>query len=73
MPGNSRLADPLAGPDDADRRQFERLQLRRVEAKVRADVREAVRQHPARDTKALARPEHRLVGEVDDDLRLEVG
>ncbi len=71
--GHGRLADPFAGPDDADRRQVEGLQLGRVEAKVRAHVGDAVRQHPARDAKALARPEHRLVGEVDDDLGLEIG
>ena len=71
--GHGRLADPFAGSDDADRGQVERLQLGRIEAKVRADVRDAVRQHPARDAKALTRPQHRLVGEVDDDLGLEIG
>ena len=41
---------------------------RRVEAEVGADVREAGGERPRRPAKPLGRAEHRLVGEVDDDL-----
>ena len=46
---------------------------RRVEAEVRARVREPRGEHAARDEEALARAEHRLVGEVEDELRLAGG
>ena len=39
-----RLADPLAGADDPDRRQRERLERGRVEAEVGADVRQPGRE-----------------------------
>ena len=70
MRADGRLPDALAGADDPDRRQLERLERRRVEAKVRADVREAERQRAAREAKAVGWPEHGLVGEVDHDLRI---
>ena len=62
------LADALAGSDHGDRRQLERLELRRVEAEVGADVRQACRERPRDPAEPLGRSEHRLVGEVDDDL-----
>ena len=67
--GDRRLADPLAGADDPDRRQRERRQLGRVEAEVGADVRQPGREHAAREAEALPRAEHGLVGEIDDELR----
>ena len=68
MRGDRRLADALAGADDPDRGQRERLELRRVEAEVGADVRQPRGEHAAREPEALARAEHGLVGEVDDEL-----
>ena len=68
MRADGRLPDALAGADDPDRRQLERLECRRVEAKVGADIREAERERSAREPKPVGRPEHGLVGEVDDDL-----
>ena len=66
--GHSRLADALACADDGDRRQLERLERRRLEAKVGTDVRQPGRERPRRPAEPLGRTEHRLVGEVDDDL-----
>ena len=73
MRGDRSLADPLAGADDPDRGKRERLERGRVEAKVGADVRETGREHAAREPEPLPRPEHRLVGEVDDELRAVLG
>ena len=73
MTGDGRLPDPLARPDDPDRRQVEGLEHGNVEAEVGADVRDAVGEGKTREPKALARAEHGLVGEVDDRLRLELG
>ena len=73
VPGDRGLADALAGADDPERRERERLERRRVEAEVRARVGDSGREHAARDEEALARPEHRLVGEVVDQLRLAGG
>jgi len=64
------LADTLAGADHGDRRQAERVQRRRVEAKVGADVRDAVGEEPAREMKPRPRIEHGLVRQVDRDLRV---
>ena len=72
MTRDGRLPDPLARPDDPDRRQLERLEHGNVEAEVGPDVRHPVGQGKAREPEALARAEHRLVGEVDDRLRLEL-
>ena len=69
MDGDRSLPDALAGADHGDRRQLERLQLRRVEAEVGADVRETRRERARRPLEPLDRAEHGLVGEVDDDLR----
>ncbi len=44
----------------------------RVEAEVGADVRTPERERARGPQQPLARPEHRLVGEVDDDLRVHV-
>ena len=67
------LPHALAGADDPDRGERERRELRRVEAKVGADVRQAGGKHPARQPKALLRAEHRLVREIDDELRPVLG
>ena len=67
------LPHPLAGADDPDRGQRERLEHGRVEAKVGADVREAGGEHAAREPEALLRAEHRLVREIDDELRPVLG
>ena len=48
-------------------------ELGRVEAKVGADVREAGGEYAAREPEALPRAEHRLVGQIDDELRPVLG
>ena len=68
MAGHCRLPDALPRPHDGDRRPVEGSPLRRLEAEVRPDVRDAVREHPADEREALGRPEHGLVGEIDDDV-----
>ncbi len=70
MPGDGGLPDALARADDPERRERERPKRRRVEAEVRARVGDPRGEHAARDEEALARAEHRLVGEVVDELRL---
>ena len=70
MPGDGRLADALARPDDGERRTLERVQLRRVEAEVGAEVRNPVGEEPAREEEARPRVEDRLVRHVDRDLRV---
>ena len=67
--GDRGLPDPLPGPDHRDRRQLERLELRRVEPEIGADVREPGRERPRRPLEPLERAEHGLVRQVDDDLR----
>jgi hypothetical protein len=62
------LPDPLARADDPDRRERKRLQLGWVEPEVGAHVGQSRREHAAREPEALERSEHRLVGEVDDEL-----
>ena len=70
MAGDGRLTDPLPRADHGERRKRRRRQIRRgPEPKVRAYVLEAERERPARPEHPLRRPEHRLVREVDDDLR----
>ena len=68
VPGDRGLADALPGADDRDRGELERLERRRIEPEVRPHVRESVRQDTACEREALDGPEHRLVGEIDDDL-----
>ena len=63
-----RLADALSGADHRDRGKIEGQESRWVEAEVRSDVRDTVREHTACKREALDRAEHGLVGEVDDDL-----
>ena len=70
MRRDRRLADALAGADDADRRHADLLEPLWFEAKVGADVREAGRERTRRPAEALAGAEHRLVGEIDDELRV---
>ena len=70
MPGDGRLPDPLAGSDDRERRHGWSGQVGgRPKAEVGADVLEPMRECPARPEHPLARAEHRLVREIDDDLR----
>jgi len=71
--GDGRLPHALAGPDDRQRRQRERRERRRLEAEVRAAVRQPEREHAARDPHSLARPEYRLVGEIDHELGFQLG
>ncbi len=66
--GDRRLPNALAGADDSERGQRERLERRRLEAEVGAHVRQPSREHAARQPEPLRRPEHGLVREVDDDL-----
>ena len=73
MRRDRRLADPLAGADDPDRRERKRLERGRVEAEVRADVRQPGREDAAGEPETLPRPEDGLVGEVDDELRAVLG
>ena len=68
MSGDRGLPDALAGADHGDRGQLERLEDRRVEAEVGTDVRQAGRERARGPAKALDRPEHRLVRQVDDQL-----
>ena len=77
---HSGLADALARSDHRQRRQCERLERRRLEAEVGADVGDAGGQRPRCEREPLRRPEHRLVGQIDHDVgpvlgdrRLEVG
>ncbi len=67
---DGRLPDALARPDDCDRRQLERLEHRRIEPEVGADVREAGRERARGPAHPLGRPEHRLVREIDHRLRV---
>ena len=69
MSGHCGLPDALPRPHDGDRGQRERSPLRRIEAEVRPDVRDAAGEHPADERETLGRAEHGLVGEVDDDVR----
>ena len=69
MPRHRGLPDPLAEADHSERRRLDRLELRRVEAKVGAHVRQPERERARRPEHALPRPEHRLVGEVDHEIR----
>ena len=68
MPGHSGLADALARPDHRDGGQLERLEPRRIEPEIGTDVGDAVGQDATREREALDGPEHRLVGEIDDEL-----
>ena len=67
------LPDSLAGTDDRDRRARERRALGRIEAEVRADVRNTQGEHATHEREALFRAEHRLVREIDDDVRVVAG
>jgi hypothetical protein len=71
VPGHRRLPDPLAEADHGERRRLDGVQLRRLEPEVRADVRQSQRERAGRPEHALSRPEHRLVGEVDHEIRLD--
>ncbi len=72
MPGHGGLADPLADPDHRERRNPDRLEHRRHEPEVRADVRQPERERPRGPEHPLARPEHRLVGQVDDYIYIYI-
>ena len=60
----TRLPVPITAIDGS----CERLERRRVEAEVGADVREPGGERPRRPAEPLAGPEHRLVGQVDHDV-----
>ena len=66
--GDGRLPDALAGSDHRDRRKLERVERRRVEAEIGADIRNAEREEARCEREPKLRRQHRLVGEVDDDL-----
>jgi hypothetical protein len=68
--GHRGLADPLAEADHRERRRIDGMERRRVEAEVRADVRQPEDERPRRPQQPFPRAEHRLVGQVDDDVRL---
>ena len=68
MPGHGCLPDPLAQADHGERRCRDRLERRRLEAKVGADVRQPERERTRRPQHPLPRPEHRLVGEIDHEI-----
>ena len=70
LAGERRLPDPLAGADHGQRRQRERLVAWRLEVEVRPEVAKAERERAARQLEPPLRRQHRLVGEVDDELRL---
>jgi hypothetical protein len=72
VPDHGCLPHPLAGPDHADRRQRKRLQHGRFEPEVSARVRDPAREHAAGEPEPLPRPQHRLVGEVEHELRPEL-
>ena len=63
------LADALSRPDHGDRRELEWPTRWRVETEVGADVRHATREHATCKRETVNRPEHGLIGEVDDDVR----
>ena len=65
------LPDPLAQADHRERRSLDRIERRRVEAEVGADVRQPEGERARCPEHALARPEHGLVGEVDHEIRLD--
>ncbi len=67
--GHRGLADALARACDGDRRHAERCTLGRIEAEVRAQVRDAPREHAARELEPLGGAEDGLVGEIDHHLR----
>ena len=67
------LADPLAGSDDCDRRQLERREDGRVEPEIGALVGDAESEGAACEGHPRGRPQHRLVRQVDDDVRRVLG
>ena len=68
MPGHCRLPNALPRSHDGNRGHFEWSPRRRIEPEVGPDVRDAAGQHSAGERETLGRPEHGLVGEVDDDV-----
>ena len=68
-----RLADALAGPDHGHGRRPDRLEPRRLEPEVGSLVGHAERERARGEPEAGGRPEHRLVGEVEDDVGRVVG
>ena len=61
----TRLPVPITASDGV----ADRLEARRVEPEVGAFVRHAERERPRGEPEPLRRPEHGLVGEVEDDVR----
>ena len=68
VPGDGRLADPLAGADHGDGRRPDRLEARRLEPEVGALVRHAERQSARGEPEPGGRPEHGLVREIEHDI-----
>ncbi len=64
------LPDPLAEADHCERGCLDRMERRRIEAEVGAAVRQPQRERARRPEHPLSRSEHRLVGEVDDEVRV---
>ena len=70
LAGERRLADPLARSDHRQRGQRERLVARRLEVEVGPEIAQTEGERAARELEAPLGRQHRLVGEVDDELRL---
>ena len=68
VPRDGGLPHALAGSDDGERRHGDPDARRRVEAEVRAFVGQPEREDAARQREPLARPEHRLVGEIEHQI-----
>ena len=71
VPRHSGLPHPLAEADHGERRRLDRMERRRVEAEVRAHVRQPERERARRPEHPFPWSEHRFVGEVDDEIRLD--
>ena len=65
------LADPLAGREHRQRRQWERRHLRRLDPEVGTRIRDSGREDATGEPEARRRSQHGLVREVEDELRLE--
>ena len=64
------LPHPLAGSDHRNGRGCDRLELRRLEPKIGPLIGNAEREDARCEPEPCGWPEHRFIGEVDDDVRL---
>jgi hypothetical protein len=71
VPRHRCLSDPLPQADHGERRRPDRLERRRIEAKVGAEVRQPEGERARGPEHPLPRPEHRLVGEVEHEVHLD--